>query len=61
MDSQPRDRRDDDADRQEDAAGRLSDQAAEHVGRDYDSTQDAFVREQRKQGVPEDDEGVSPR
>jgi hypothetical protein len=61
MDSEPRDGRDDDADRQENAAAHLSGQAAEHVGRDYDGTQDAFVHEQRRQGEPEDDEDVAPR
>ncbi|GAA0314441.1 hypothetical protein NE235_34180 [Actinoallomurus spadix] len=53
--------RDPEGARQEDDAARLSEQAAEHVGRGYDSTQDAFVREQREQGKAEDDEDVSPR
>ncbi|MFL6055140.1 MAG: hypothetical protein ACJ72W_19845 [Actinoallomurus sp.] len=60
MSSQPRDAGDDD-DRQTNAAARLSEQAAEHVGRHYDATQEAFVGEQRKKGEPEDDEDVSPR
>ena len=55
-----RDARRDDAERQENSAARLSEQAAEHVGRDYDGTQDAFVREQRRQGKPDDDEDITP-
>jgi hypothetical protein len=59
MDPQ-RDTRRDDAERQENTAARLSEQAAEHVGRDYDGTQDAFVRERRRQGKSEEDEDVTP-
>ncbi|MEV5708154.1 hypothetical protein [Actinoallomurus sp. NPDC052274] len=58
MDADPRETSDED--RQSNSAARLSEQAAEHVGRGYDSTQDAFVREQREQGKSEDDEDVSP-
>ncbi|MCO5974980.1 hypothetical protein [Actinoallomurus soli] len=61
MDSEQHETPDHEGGRQENSAARLSEQAAEHVGRDYDSTQDAFVREQRKQGKPEDEEDVSPR